>query len=222
MVLGSIGGKHIKIMPYISLICHKIKILLGLALCLTLMSCYIPGEFDATLEIDKEGRYRFKYYGDIMSMNMLRKFSEGDFKSQDIFDEAVALQLKDLTRRGGFKFAEHAYDATFRIDFEHVDTIHRQNFIFLNRQATIFTIKKQKDSQLVSITSHSIHRDHADELEKRGYKISSQFQLKTNATIISHNAETIQKLNDKASLLTWQITSLSAPTVKIELELEKQ
>ena len=94
------------------------KFFLFMSIFLLLSGCYIPGDFDATLEIDKEGRYRFTYYGDILSLNILRKIAENDFSSQADFEAANKAQLVDLTRGGSFKEAHHSRDAFFRVDYE--------------------------------------------------------------------------------------------------------
>ncbi len=206
---------------YISM--NILRTWLSLLLLLTLTACYLPGDFESVLEIDGKGRYRFRYNGDLMSVNLLKKIADKEFKNQDEIDIAVNNQIKELKRPIGTRKVEWVGDAKFYIEYERVNHARAKTFYFFKKQAAVFSVRMlddPKNPNLVLIKSHKPEKAYQTELTNKGYKFNSSFIVKTNARIIEHNSDDVKQDADKSSILTWTFKNLESPTVHILLEIE--
>jgi hypothetical protein len=61
--------------------------------------------FEADMNIDKSGRFAFRYKGDILAVTLMRKISFGKVKGADIAKQAE-IYKRDLGRDSGFKKIE--------------------------------------------------------------------------------------------------------------------
>ncbi len=203
---------------------HRFCHFFGLFLILSALSgCYLPGDFDALLEIDGKGRYRFSYQGELMSMNILQKIAQNDFKSQQDFDEAIAAQIRELKTKQGISELEWIGDAKFQLKYEKIGFARAGIFYFLKKQSEIFSVRMEPDPKnpnLVLVKSHKPEKKYVIDLTNKGYRLHSTFKVKTNAKILESNAEEVVQTKDSSTLLTWHFSSLQSPSVRLLLEIE--
>ena len=116
-----------------------------LAVLLLAVGCYLPMNFQADLNIDKSGKFAFRYRGDILAVTLMRKISFGKVKGTDIAKQA-AIYKRDLGRDSGFKKIEHINNALFRVEFDRQGDIrYEKTFSFVRSNALFLALKRNKD-----------------------------------------------------------------------------
>ena len=188
-------------------------------LSLFITGCYMPRDFDAFLQIDKYGRMQFDYDGRLMSVNLLKKIGNKELENQADYEAAVDAQIRDLRRSSGFSLIQHHRDADFLVKYSYQQNlITNPNYIFITRASRLFKIVRNNKDQ-VSISSIRPNKKYLQELQDNGFTTTGTIRVKTNAKILSQDADSVEQTDDQATILTWNIDSLIDDKAKIILQL---
>ena len=179
--------------------------------------CYLPMNFEADMNIDKSGKFAFRYKGDILAVTLMRKISFGKVKGADIAKQAE-IYKRDLGRDSGFKKTEHLNNALFRVEFDRQGGIrYEKTFSFVRSNALFLAVKRRKDGR-VEVFGDSPPQRLVDALIERGVDVRGTFRVWTNANVVSHNAPQARE-GDPQPVYQWVIKSLRDPPPNLVLQL---
>ena len=188
-----------------------------LAVLLLAVGCYLPMNFQADLNIDKSGKFAFRYRGDILAVTLMRKISFGKVKGTDIAKQA-AIYKRDLGRDSGFKKIEHINNALFRVEFDRQGDIrYEKTFSFVRSNALFLALKRNKDGT-VEVFGDRPPKRLADALIERGVDVRGTFRVWTNANVVSHNAPQARE-GGPQPVYQWVVKSFRDPPPKLVRQL---
>lgn len=180
--------------------------------------CYLPMNFVADLNIDKSGKFAFRYRGDIIALTLMRKISFGKVKGAEIAKQAE-IYKRDLARDSGFKKIEYVSHARFRVEFDRQGDIRREKtFSFVRSNALFLALKRRKDGD-IEVHGDRPPRRLVDALIERGMDVRGTFRVWTNAKVVSHNAPQARE-GGPQPVYQWVINSLRDPTPSLILQLQ--
>jgi hypothetical protein len=188
------------------------------AVLLLVGGCYLPMNFQVDLNIDKSGKFAFRYRGDILAVTLMRKISFGKVEGAEIAEQAEVYE-RDLARDSGFKKIEHIGNALFRVEFDRQGNIQREKtFNFVRSNALFLAIKLREDGR-VEVFGDRPPKRLIDALINLGVDARGTFRVWTNATVVSHNAPQARE-GGPQPVYQWVIKSLRDPPPKLVLQLQ--
>ncbi len=180
--------------------------------------CYLPMNFKADLNIDKSGKFAFRYKGDIIALTLMRKISFGDVKGDEIAKQAEVYK-RDLARDSGFTKIEHVSFARFRVEFIRQGDIRREKtFSFVRSNALFLAVKQLKDGD-IEVHGDRPPRRLVNALIERGMDVRGTFRVWTNAKVIRHNAPQARE-DGPQPVYQWVIKSLRDTPPSLVLQLQ--
>jgi len=183
---------------------------------LLLGGCYLPADFEVDINIDDQGRYAFRYKGDILALNLLKRISKGDVTAA-INDKGAAVYKRDLARDSGFKKVEYLGRARFRVLFERQGDIRRdKSFNFVRSNSRYLAINLRKDGR-VEVVGDRPPKRYVDELIERGFDVRGVLRVWTSTRVVRQNATRTRP--GSPALYEWSVKSMRDPSPKIILEL---
>jgi len=189
-----------------------------LAALLLVSGCYLPMNFEADLNIDKSGKFAFRYKGDIIALTLMRKISFGKVKGDEIAKQAE-IYKRDLARDSGFTKIEHAGFARFRVEFNRQGDIRREKtFSFVRSNALFLAVKRLKDGT-VEVFGDRPPKRLVDALIERGMDVRGTFRVWTNANVLRHNAPQ-SRPDGPQPVYQWVVKSLRDRPPSLILQLQ--
>ncbi len=189
-----------------------------LAALLLVGGCYLPMNFEADLNIDKSGKFAFRYKGDIIAITLMRKISHGEVKSEDIAEQAK-IYKRDLARDSGFKKIDHVSYARFRVEFDRQGDITREKTFNFVRSNTLFLAVKRRQDGDIEVHGDRPPQRLMDALIEINMDVRGIFRVWTNATVLRHNA-TQSREDGPQPVYQWVIKSMRAPIPSLVLQLQ--
>lgn len=198
----------------------KLKILLLSALLFAPLSgCYVPASFDAEIEIDRTGFYKFKFDGYMAEVNLFNKVVK-DFISPAEEAERVARLKTDLMRDSATKSFEYFKKGHFKILWEKQGDLLKSKMVtFLRRNENLISISYVKSKALVSIQGTSLSQVNAQRMVDSGLGLRGSLKVTTDAKVISHNATKVKKGEGRKKIYYWIIESPFDPSPKLSFNL---
>ena len=189
-----------------------------LAVLLLVGGCYLPMDFEADLNIDKSGKFAFRYKGDIIAVTLMRKISFGEVKGAEIAKQAE-IYKRDLARDSGFKKIDYVRNARFRVEFDRQGDIRREKtFSFVRANALFLAVKLRQDGG-VEVYGDRPPQRLVDALIERGMDVRGVFRVWTNAKVVRHNAPRARE-DGPRPVYQWVVKSLRDPPPSLILQLQ--
>lgn len=170
-------------------------------------SCYFPSDFQADLQIDREGRYRFTYVGKLTDLSMAQRLAKGDLQGVDL-QNRIGVAERDLKRDSGFKKVQYEEKARFDVAYQREgDLITEKSLDFVRLNSRFLSLKYDRNTGKITVEGGRPNEQHANALEKAGLKFNGILRIWTNAQVQNHNSKKVQPQGPLV-VYTWNIENV--------------
>lgn len=188
-------------------------------LTVVLSGCYVPGSFDAEIEIGRTGFYKMTFEGYMAETNLFNKVVRDKISAKEEAERVERLKT-DLTRDRATKLFEYFKKGHFRIKSEKQgDILKTKSVTFLRRNENILSINYVKSKALVTIQGTPISQINAQRIVDAGLGVQGSLKVTTDARVISHNAQKVKKGEGRKKIYLWRIKSPFDPSPKLSFNL---
>lgn len=198
-------------------VCRAFKrLLMVLCLPLLLAGCYLPEAFTIDLSMQRNGDYRLSYRGLLvqptLTEGLLNKSLDAEGEK-----EKVASIMADLKRDSAVRRLTYNGRGVFDIVYEKRGNIMREkSFVFVRRQSRILEMFFHSERNTVEIRGGFVPDRYQDRLTALGYQMNGKIEIRTTASIRSHNAAEFREINGQ-NRLRWEIKSITDPVPNVIL-----
>lgn len=185
-------------------------------LMLLLTGCYFPGSFDAEIEISRNGLYKMSFDGYIVELNHYRDLASGKIKPGDKRDkERQETVLRDFNRDSRTKSSSYYQQGAYQVNWSMGgDLLKTTQIMFLRRNSNMFSIIYDKDEFTMTVRGKFVSKKDKDRLEALGITMQGVLRIKTDARVLSHNANLVTK-QGPVTIYGWRINNLRDPAPKL-------
>jgi hypothetical protein len=192
------------------------RLLLPLAAVLTLASCYLPGSFDAEIELSRTGLYKMTFDGYIVDVNFYNDIREGKLTPEEERVKADRI-VADFTRDRDTKEASYFGKGAFKVVWSKSgDIVKSRKVTFFRRNEEMLSITYIEDDRTITIGGKYIKKEDAERLQQMGLNVQGVLRIKTDARVEGHNATKVTK-EALMSVYGWQIKSVTDPSPKMKI-----
>ncbi|MDK9720349.1 MAG: hypothetical protein OEL53_04100 [Rhodospirillales bacterium] len=169
-----------------------------------LSSCWLPNQFEAVIQIMKDGKFAVQYKGTMDYAPLVY-----DIKTKGLAIEEqskkMAILERDLRRDSGFQEVAPMANGRFRVRYRHDDQI-ADTFIytFVRRNAAIMKVLVGKDGR-ASIWFDTLGAEDAKRAASLGMSINGTVKVISDLPILESNAQQTAQ-QGTAKIYTWQVT----------------
>jgi hypothetical protein len=172
-----------------------------IAACVGLFGCFVPEQFDATLEIDKDRNYSFSYDGTLVFAPALSQIKENG--SLSVGDEAAMAQgVAELRGRPGVTSVLYVGRGRFKIQYRETGAVVMGRTLFMDLAR--FEINSAGE---IRITSPAVSPGDQKELAELGLKLDGTIRLKSAIPVVEHNATATPWFGGRFGAYKWRITA---------------
>lgn len=152
-------------------------------------SCFLPENFEANITIRQDGSYLFQYNGNLVFAMALSAQKEGKLSKED--KKSLKEQEKHLLETPGFKKAEYIGNTRYKVLVEKSGKS-GEDYYFLSKDMSIFSIRKQKDGSL-AIKAFQMSAKDLEGLKSVNVTIAGTLSvlLDKGVKVIEHNADKV-------------------------------
>jgi hypothetical protein len=169
--------------------------------------CYFPSDFEADIEIDRQGRYRFTYVGKLTDLSMVQWMARGDLQGTAVLGR-VEIAERDLRRDAAFKKILYEGKARFDVTYQRDGYIvGEKSFDFIRLNSRFLTLKYNKNTGEITIIGGKPNGNHADALEKAGLEFNGVLRIWTNVQPKKHNSRNITT-RGQLTVYSWDIKTV--------------
>jgi len=195
----------------------KLATLFGAVLFLT--GCYLPGTFDAEIELSRTGLYKMTYDGYIIDLTLFQGIQQKKMSKKEQ-DEKIKTIINDFKRDKSTKQIKYFRQGAFQVTWSKGgDIVRARQVVFFRRNQNILSVTYDKEKATMKVRGKYIKKQDADRLAAQGLDVVRGFlRVVTDAQVLSHNAI---KVTDKGrtKIYGWEIKSIydRAPQLVIAL-----
>jgi hypothetical protein len=183
---------------------------------LTLASCYLPGSFDAEIELSRTGLYKMSFDGYIVDVNFYNELREGKLKPEEEVKKAERI-VADFTRDRDTKEASYFGKGAFKVVWSKSgDIVKSRKVTFFRRNEEMLSITYIEDDATITIGGKYIKKDDAERLQQMGLNVQGILRIKTDGRVQAHNATKVTK-EALMSIYGWQINSVADPAPRMKI-----
>ena len=187
-----------------------------LFLVVALSGCYFPSDYEADLSIEADGKYAFRYVGELSYLPLLQKLSNQDVSRAEI-QEMVEAARQDLARDKSFKEITFVRDAKFRVLYERQgDILDEKSFNFVRFNSRFFSILRLENGT-VKIVGSRPPQNYLPQLNKLGLRPNGIFRVWTSANEIDNNAAAIE--GETKRVYAWIVADMTQPPLYLILQI---
>jgi len=195
------------------------SLLLIIVLAAGVSGCYIPASFDAEINIDRGGYYKFKFDGYLAHVTLFNQVQSGKMTAEEEAKKAKVLE-KDFLRDSSTKEFKYFKQGHFKVVWEKEGDLLKSRMVsFARRNENMFSLGYNKNSSVVSVMGTPISKINAKRLLDAGLRVQGQVRVITNANVKSHNAQTIKKGKGREKTYIWNIKSPMDDSPKLQFIL---
>ena len=188
---------------------RKLRPALALLFLAVLSACYFPSDYEADLTIEADGKYVFRYVGELSFLPLLQKQSAGEL-SRDEIRKQVEGARQDLARDKSFKEITFVQDAKFRVRYERQgDIFTERSFNFVRLNARFFSILRLDDG-IVKIAGNRPPSSYIPQLNRMGLRPNGIFRVWTSAEAVDDNAAAVE--GEGKRVYAWIIADMAQPS----------
>ena len=169
-----------------------------------LSSCWLPNQFEAVIQIMKNGSFAVEYKGTMDYAPLVYKIrSEGLPKEEQT--KQMAVLERDLRRDSGFQEVTLMGNGRFRVRYRHDDQINSTFlYTFVRRNAAIMKILVGKDGR-ASIWVDTLSTEDAQRAASLGLSVNGTVKVVSDLPLLESNAPE-KKQQGAATIYAWRIT----------------
>ena len=159
-----------------------------------LSGCYVPGSFDAEVEIGRTGFYKIKFEGYMAETNLFNKVVRDKISAREEKERVERLKT-DLMRDTATKLFEYFKKGHFRIKWEKQgDILKSKTVIFLRRNEYILGMSYNRKTGRVGMQGRSLKKDTRNKLAEIGLGgTNGEIRVITDLPMIASNATKVAK-----------------------------
>lgn len=180
--------------------------LTGLLLVLT--GCYLPGSFDAQIELSRTGLYKMTFDGYIVDLNIYNDITVKKLPPKEI-EPKIERVINDFKRDSGTKLIKYFRQGAFQVRWSKGgDLVRTKQVMFYRRNENILSVTYNKKKATMTMRGKYIKKQDANRLAAQGLDIVRGFiQVKTDAQVVEHNAH---KITDQGAvkIYGWEVKSV--------------
>ena len=181
-----------------------------------LSSCYLPGSFDAEIELSRTGLYKMTFDGYIVDVQLYDDLRQNKLsKAQQ--DEKIAAVIADFKRDGDTKEVSYYGQGAFKVIWQtNGDITRTKNVTFFRRNENMLSILYDEKESTITLQTKYIKKQDADRILAMGLNVQGVLRVKTDARIIKHNAQRVTK-DGLTTIYGFRMTSLTDPSPRMQV-----
>ena len=185
----------------------KIRQWFVLPLVFVLSGCYLPLQFDITIEITRSGFFKMEIDGYLVSVPLYDGIAQGKFSPEKEAIE-IAKAEKDLRRDVWMRELAYHQKGAFKFRYERTGDLLKSRMVtFLRRNERMISIKYLSDRGQILLQGTSIAKSKGKKLVEAGLNIYGRIRVITDAQVASHNADQVSE-GKKKTTYTWIIEDI--------------
>ena len=188
-----------------------------LALTVGLTSCYLPVRFDTEIEVTRFGTYSMIFDGYVSWVPLYDKVRKREIDSAEERKKAAVI-VRDLKRDGATTEATYLRDGIFKLHWEKEGDLTATRLVmFMRRNENIISLKYTPNTREVTVEATTLSNINADRLAAIGLGMEGQIRVKTDARVVSHNANRVTTGLNR--FYVWDVQGLKTPTPRMIISL---
>ena len=192
------------------------RALLPIAALLALASCYLPGSFDAEIELSRTGLYKMKFDGYIVDVNFYGELRDNKLSKEEQAAKVERI-LTDFTRDKDTKEATYFGQGAFHVVWSKSgDIVKSRQVTFFRRNEDMLSITFNEKQRTITLAGKYIKKDDAERIRQMGLNVQGVLKIKTDARVEAHNATNVTK-EAAVSVYGWRLTSVTDPSPKMKV-----
>ena len=193
------------------------RLILFLALTAILFSsCFLPDNYDLSIDVQKNGSYTFTYKGEFNYAPAVEAELEGKYDDED--EEDLQEVIVGLKESEGFESVVNLGRGKIQIEVN-VEKDAGEDYIFLDKDLKFFALEHDDKGQL-NISGFELQDDSDEDVERFNTKLEGVMTVTLNKKlkVISENADKKEKVNKKTVAYIWELDYTSEkPEMVIKL-----
>lgn len=183
---------------------------------IALSSCYLPGSFDAEIELSRTGLYKMTFDGYIVDVQLYDDLRQNKLtKTQQ--DEKIAAIIADFKRDGDTKEISYFGQGAFKVIWQTSGDITRTSQVtFFRRNENMLSILYSEKDGTITLQTKYIKKQDADRILQMGLNVQGVLRVKTDARIIAHNAQRVTK-DGLTTIYGFRMTSITDPSPRMKV-----
>jgi hypothetical protein len=192
------------------------RLLAPFAALVLLASCYLPGSFDAEIELSRTGLYKMSFDGYIVDVNLYNDIRENKLKPEE--EQAKAERIvADFKRDRDTKEVSYFGKGAFKVVWSKSgDIIKSRSVTFFRRNENMLSISYVEDERTITLAGKYIKKDDAERLIQMGLNVQGVLRIKTDGRVEGHNATKVTK-DGLVTVYGWRLTSVTDPSPKMKV-----
>ena len=190
------------------------SLVIAIAAIVTLSSCYLPGSFDAEIELSRTGLYKMTFDGYIVDVQLYDDLRQNKLSKQQQ-DEKIANIIADFKRDGDTKEVSYFGQGAFKVIWQTSGDITRTSQVtFFRRNENMLSLLYNEKEGTISIAGKYIKKQDAERILQMGLNVQGVLRVKTDARIIAHNAQRVTK-DGLTTIYGFRLTSITDPSPRM-------
>jgi len=181
-----------------------------------LSSCYLPGSFDAEIELSRTGLYKMTFDGYIVHVPLYDDLRQNKLTKQQQ-DEKIAIVINDFKRDGDTKEVSYYGQGAFKVVWQTSGDITRtKNVTFFRRNENMLSLLYDEKEGTIAIAGKYVKKQDAERILQMGLNVQGVLRVKTDARIISHNAQRVTK-DGLTTIYGFRLNSVTDPSPRLKV-----
>lgn len=193
-----------------------IPLAVAAVLCVVIVGCFFPEQFDLMVTVNKDGTYRMEFDG--VLTHVMAKAHESQSGHLSANDEAGLKAMEaDFLRDKRFKKAHYQGHGRFAVQYSDAGQLIQRVTLFSNELRLVRL--QRHDNGEIELTGFSLSPKDLQQLKSIGMTVNGRIRVKTDGTVIKHNAQLVPMFLGLLGAYQWAIKSesdsLPAMTIKL-------
>jgi hypothetical protein len=181
-----------------------------------LSSCYLPGSFDAEIELSRTGLYKMTFDGYIVDVQLYDDLRQNKLSKQQQ-EEKIAAVIADFKRDGDTKEVSYFGQGAFKVVWQTSGDITRTSQVtFVRRNENMLSILYSEKEGTITLQTKYIKKQDAERILQMGLNVQGVLRVKTDARIIAHNAQRVTK-DGLTTIYGFRMTSITDPSPRMKV-----
>ena len=180
----------------------------------TLAGCYLPARFDAEIELARNGFYKMTFEGFVVDLNLYEQIRQKKLKPGEDKPKIQRI-ITDFKRDKDTQEISYFGQGAFKVKWVKSGDILRSRMVtFFRRNENMVSISYNKNTGRITLRTRYVKKSDADRLTAIGLSMQGELRIKTDARVLSHNADKTKK-EDLTTTYSWNVKSFYQPAPKM-------
>ncbi len=205
-------------MAMIAYIKKSFRLIAFLSIVSVVTGCYLPGSFDAEIELSRTGHYKMSFDGYIVEITLYDGLRKKKLTQKQIKDK-IKQVIGDFKRDRGTKEVSYYNQGAFKVRWVKTgDVIKSKMITFFRRNENMLSITYDKKKAIITLRGKYIKKQDRDRLIQMGLDVQGVIKIKTDAKVLSHNATKVTK-DGLITIYGWKLNSIEDPSPRMVVTL---